>query len=248
MLNALIVEDNAAYRQSLHELLARQFPSMQIAEAADGEEALRQALPRHFDLIFMDIRLPHGNGLHLTRNIKATWIDTVICIITSYDIDEYRNAAFEYGADHFLVKGDSTEAEILGMVDSLLHSRFISLIITDDVQSRARLDSLLALHWPKMIVVEVDNPADGLIHILSLKPDLVLLQLGLPGVDVTELSQLIRNLSKRSVLIGLTADGRQDIRDSALGAGVDYCVSLAPSGRPWLVNLVNALQPKPSQH
>ena len=50
MLNTLIVEDNAAYRQSLNQLLAERFPSMQIAEAADGEEALRHALSRRLTL------------------------------------------------------------------------------------------------------------------------------------------------------------------------------------------------------
>lgn len=122
MLNVLIVEDNAAYRQSLHHLLAERFPALQIAEAADGEDALHQALARRYDFIFMDIRLPHGNGLDLTKTIKTVFADSVICVISSYAMLEYREAAFRNGADHFLVKGESTGGDIVGLVESRLHA------------------------------------------------------------------------------------------------------------------------------
>ncbi|MEO8653955.1 MAG: response regulator [Ramlibacter sp.] len=116
------MEDNAAYRQSLHQLLAQRFPAVQIAEAADGEEALRQALARRYDFIFMDIRLPQGNGLDLTKTIKTVFADSVICVISSYAMLEYREAAFRNGADHFLVKGESTGVEIVGLVASRLQT------------------------------------------------------------------------------------------------------------------------------
>lgn len=123
MLKVLIVEDNAAYRQSLHHLLAERFPAMLIAEAADGDDALAQALPGCFDLIFMDIRLPKGNGLDLTRTIKMVSAGAVVCVISSYAILEYREVAFRNGADHFMVKGESTGVEIIDLVESLLRGR-----------------------------------------------------------------------------------------------------------------------------
>ncbi|MCI0516681.1 MAG: response regulator transcription factor, partial [Woeseiaceae bacterium] len=129
MINVLIAEDNAAYRQSLHQALTGRFPFMQITEAADGADALHQALARQYDLIFMDIRLPQGNGLDLTRAIKAVFVDSIICVITSYDLPEYRDAALRNGADRFMVKGDSTGEEIVAMVESLLQARFRTLVV-----------------------------------------------------------------------------------------------------------------------
>lgn len=121
MFNVLIVEDNAAYRRSLRQLLAERFPVMRIAEAADGEDAARQALSLCFSLIFMDIRLPQGNGLDLTKTIKEVFPDTVICVISSYAMLEYREAAFRNGADHFMVKGEAGGVErIVDLVGSLL--------------------------------------------------------------------------------------------------------------------------------
>jgi len=248
MLNTLIVEDNAAYRQSLHKLLAGRFPAMQIAEAVDGEEALHHALSRRFDLIFMDIRLPRGNGLDLTRTIKTVFVDSVICVITSHDILEYREAAFHNGADHFMVKGESTEAEIVGLVESWLRTRFISLIIVSDTLSRKQLNMLLSIHWPVMIVEEAMDAATGLGHAATLKPDLVLLELMLPGVSVVELVRDIRAGSPHATLIGMTDDGLPAGRETAIDRGVDHCVPLTPMGHTELVAIVNSMQPEQTRH
>lgn len=123
MLNILIVEDNAGYRRSLGQLLAGRFPSLQIAESGDVQEALRHALARHFDLIFMDIHLPRGNGLDLTKAIKAIDGSPLVCVVTASDLPEYREAAFLNGADRFMVKGESSEADFVGLVESLLRAR-----------------------------------------------------------------------------------------------------------------------------
>lgn len=68
----------------------------------------------------MDINLPGENGLELTRKIKATHPETTIIILTSYDLPEYRQAAYEHGANSFLVKGSFTLGELIAMVESLI--------------------------------------------------------------------------------------------------------------------------------
>ncbi len=74
----------------------------------------------HPDLIFMDIKLPGESGLELTKQIKDEFPETIVIVLTNYDLPEYRVAAYESGADHFLGKGLSTAEEILGLVDSVL--------------------------------------------------------------------------------------------------------------------------------
>lgn len=248
MINVLIAEDNAAYRQSLHQALTERFPFMQITETADGMEALHQALARHYDLIFMDIRLPQGNGLDLTRAIKAVFDDSIICVITSYDLPEYRDAAFRNGADRFMVKGDSSGEEIVAMVESLLQERFRTLIIVDDTLCRRQLAALLSVRWPVMIVTEAANMAEGLDRATVLKPDLVLLDLGLPDVHVAELVRGIREASAQTRFIGMTTDDLQVFRARAMGCGVDYFVPLGPTGHTELATIVHALQPGQARH
>jgi len=248
MLSALIVEDNASYRQSLHQLLAGRFPMMQIAEAADEEEALRHTLARRFDLVFTDIRLPRGNGLNLLKTIKTVFADSVVVVITSYNILEYRETAFQNGADHFLVKGESTEAEIVGLIESCLGQRFITLIVVSDMLSRKQLTTLLSIHWPVMIVAEAPDAATGFGHAKTLKPNLVLLELGLPGVSIAEVVLGIRAGSPQATLVGMTDDVLPAGRTAAIDSGVDFFIPLTPMGHTELVALVNSIQPGPTDH
>jgi DNA-binding NarL/FixJ family response regulator len=221
---------------------------MEITETADGVDALHQALARHYDLIFMDIRLPQGNGLDLTRAIKGVFDDSIICVITSYDLPEYRDAALHNGADRFMVKGESTVEEIVAMVESLLQARYKTLIVVSDALCRRQLTTLLSIRWPLMIVAEVANAAEGLSRAALLKPDLVLLDLGLPDIRVAELVKDIRHVSAQARFIGMTTDDLQAFRARAMGCGVDYFVPLGPTGHTELTVIVHALQPGPAHH
>ena len=116
----LLVEDNAAFRQTLFDILSAQFPSIVIEEAADGKEAFQKIDSVLPNLIFMDIKLPGENGLQLTQRIKAKHPGVIIIMLTSYDLPEYREAAYQYGANYFIVKGSSTNEEILAMVRTIL--------------------------------------------------------------------------------------------------------------------------------
>jgi DNA-binding NarL/FixJ family response regulator len=125
MFKTLIVEDSTFFRQLLKEALISRFPSMDIFEATDGEEALQKIEVLLPDLVFMDIKLPGESGLELTKKIKAQYPNIIIIILTAYDIPEYREAAYQYNANYFLSKGSTSKEDILTLVDSILSDRRI---------------------------------------------------------------------------------------------------------------------------
>jgi DNA-binding NarL/FixJ family response regulator len=120
---ALIIEDSTIFRKLLKETLCSGFPSLEIFEASDGEEAMQEINAHLPDLIFMDIKLPGENGLELTTRIKTKYPDTIIIILTSYDTLEYREAATHAKANFFLSKGSSSKEGILKLVRSVLAGR-----------------------------------------------------------------------------------------------------------------------------
>ena len=119
MTKTLLVEDNIPFRKSFKEILQARFPSLEIREAGNGKEALKQIEAFPPDLIFMDIKLPGENGLVLTKRIKTEHPEIIVVILTSYDLPEYREAAFKYHANHFFTKTSSTR-EIMEVVESVL--------------------------------------------------------------------------------------------------------------------------------
>jgi DNA-binding NarL/FixJ family response regulator len=118
----LIVEDSTLFRQLLKETLHDRFPSLEIYQAMDGEEALRKVEALCPQLIFMDFRLPGENGLELTKKVKARYPNIIVVILTSYDLPEYREASWKY-ADYFFAKDSSTMENIFTLVKSVLPGR-----------------------------------------------------------------------------------------------------------------------------
>jgi DNA-binding NarL/FixJ family response regulator len=119
----MIVEDHQDFRESLKEVLIGRLPRAEILEAREGNEVLPkiEAHPPH--LIFMDINIPGENGLELTRQIKQDFPQIVVVILTSYDLPEYREAAYRYGANYFLAKGTTNGQKLLGLIESILTER-----------------------------------------------------------------------------------------------------------------------------
>ncbi len=118
MKRVLIVEDNAFFLQFFRETLRSRFPFMEISEATDGEEAVQKVKALRPEVVFMDVRLPGENGFELTKKLKAQYPDMIVVIVTNYDLPEYRKAAYESKADHFVSK-DS----FLQIINSILQNR-----------------------------------------------------------------------------------------------------------------------------
>jgi len=119
MLRVLIIEDNRIFRETFKKRLDDNFPSIVVEDAANGEEALQKIHGAFPHLIFMDIRLPGVNGLELTKKIKKDFPGINIAILTDYDLPEYRQAAVEYGADHFFIKSSFKWDEVEALVKSI---------------------------------------------------------------------------------------------------------------------------------
>jgi len=120
MFRTMLVEDSTSFRQVVKNNLQDQFPSMDIIEAADGIEALKEIDSYPPNLIFMDIKLPGENGLELTRKIKASHPNVIITILTSYDLQEIQEVATQCKADYLLSKGSIATGEIAALVKSIL--------------------------------------------------------------------------------------------------------------------------------
>ena len=96
--------------------LSSEFPSMEIIDAANGEEAFKRLSSHAADLVFMDIRLPGESGLDLTRKIRAKYNDVTVAMLTSYESAEYREAAARCGADCSIAKDSMERNHISAMV------------------------------------------------------------------------------------------------------------------------------------
>lgn len=119
MCRTLIIEDNPTFRQSLRNLLTSRFPSMAIEEAENGINGFEKIDTFNPHLIFVDIKLPGESGLETSRRIKTDYPDTVVIVLTNYDLPEYRQIAEQFGVNYFFSKSLTPTDEILQSVETI---------------------------------------------------------------------------------------------------------------------------------
>jgi len=102
MLNLLIVEDNQLMRELIRSMISDL--AGEVTECGDGAEALSAYTSCRPDWVLMDIRMKEMDGISATRQIKASFPDAQIMIVTDYDNQNMREAARNAGACEYVTK------------------------------------------------------------------------------------------------------------------------------------------------
>ncbi|MDA0179445.1 response regulator transcription factor [Solirubrobacter phytolaccae] len=139
MIKVLIADDQAIVRSGFRVLLESE-PDLEIVgEAEDGVQAVALARRRAADVVLMDVRMPHLDGLAATRELAGPQVapeDHVdVIVITTFDLDEYVFGALRAGAAGFLLKDAQPEVLVdairavasgKGLVDPVVTRRLIA--------------------------------------------------------------------------------------------------------------------------
>lgn len=146
----LIVDDHPFFREGLKSLLARHPGFEVIGEAGNGDEGLRKARELMPDLVVMDISLPDGSGIEVTRNIRGILHETRVVILSMHSKIDYITKAFQAGATGYIVKESATEtlSECLEAVskgerfmDSSLHHKVVENVMKSREQEAKITDA-----------------------------------------------------------------------------------------------------------
>jgi NarL family two-component system response regulator LiaR len=109
LIRVLIADDHPIVREGLEVVLASE-PDMElVAQATNGEEAVRLAQETQPDVIIMDLKMPVKDGLTAIREINQADLDTQILVLTSFPDDDQVFAAIKMGAIGFLLKDSAPE-------------------------------------------------------------------------------------------------------------------------------------------
>jgi len=108
----LIVDDHTLVRRGLANLLASCLNDSEITEAGGADEAVDVLKADPPDIALVDVRMPGRDGLELLREIRSSWPQVPVIMLSSYDNGEYVKAALAAGASGYLLK-DTTPEDLI---------------------------------------------------------------------------------------------------------------------------------------
>lgn len=104
-ITVLIADDHPVYREGLAALLEPLPDIGVVGRAADGVEAVEQALATRPDVVIMDLQMPRCNGIEATRRVLAELPGTGVLVITMGEDESTVFSAVTAGARGYLLKG-----------------------------------------------------------------------------------------------------------------------------------------------
>jgi DNA-binding NtrC family response regulator len=116
----LVCDDEPLIRDTLAEFLAQE--GFTVEAAGSGEEAVRRATQRFFDVVLCDVNLPGIDGIETLQRILGVNPESFVLLITAYGTVESAVEAFQRGAQDYLMKPILLD-EVLGKIRRLLKLR-----------------------------------------------------------------------------------------------------------------------------
>jgi DNA-binding NarL/FixJ family response regulator len=109
IVRVLLVDDQELVRSGLRRILRRRDGFVVAAECADGAEVPDALASHDVDVVVMDLRMKHVDGIQATRRMRAIPDQPPVLALTTFDDDELLSGALRAGAMGFVLKDASAE-------------------------------------------------------------------------------------------------------------------------------------------
>lgn len=106
-IRVFLADDDDRFRGACRKLFERTEGFRVAGEAAAGDEASRLIVALRPDVALVDVQMPGGSGLEVTRRVLAQAPEARVVVLTTFDLDEYVDEALRLGASGFLLKNAS---------------------------------------------------------------------------------------------------------------------------------------------
>ncbi len=203
----LIVDDNISLCKTLSFVLRRK--GYDVTTAKDGREAIERVKESHFDMIFMDIKMPLMDGVETYRRIIKIRPEAVVTMMTAYAVDDLVADALKEGAYSIIYKPlDIDKAiELIEKAKQRKQGALI-LVVDDDPGTCNTLRNILIKKGYEVAIAFAGEEAITMVQRKAC--DIVFIDMKLPTINGLETYLAIKEINPETVAIMITAH-RQEV-------------------------------------
>lgn len=144
----VIADDHPLFRSGVRQSLEREPSFKVLAEAGDGEHALRLIREHQPSAAVLDINMPKMTGLGVVKEMKNHKPAPEFVLLTMFDDEEILNEAMDLGVKAYLLK-ESASIDVVKAVQSVLEGKhYISPGLTDKLLGRKKKQELFEKGHP----------------------------------------------------------------------------------------------------
>lgn len=243
-IRALVVDDDYDTREYTAVVLRRIGIDYDMAES--GEQAVEQLLAEHergngYDICLIDWRMPRMNGIELIQRIREQFDqDTVIIIISAYDLSEIEDEAKEAGANMFVTK-PLFQSTIFNVLMSLTGGKYKKNTSVDEefdfsghkvlLAEDNAMNRDIACELLEMVNMEVDCAENGKLAVEQFERcepgtyTAILMDIQMPVMDGHEAARAIRSSTHPQAgtipIYAMTANAFTEDVSASLSAGMN---------------------------
>lgn len=126
----ILADDHHIVRRGLAALLEMEGNYKVVAEAANGEEALRCAAEVMADVMILDLSMPRLNGIEATRRLRRQAPHLKLLVLSMYNAPEFVAQALEAGALGYILKASMEDELFNALAAILMDKQFVSADIS----------------------------------------------------------------------------------------------------------------------
>ncbi|HQW92035.1 MAG TPA: response regulator transcription factor [Ferruginibacter sp.] len=146
MLRILIADDHHVVRKGLRQILLDEFPTSVIEDVADAEELIKKVMHAKWDVVISDLSMPGRSGLDALQQIKLSYPDLPVLILSIHPEEQYALRALKSGASGYLSKDAAPDELVKAVKKVMLGKKYISQAIAEKLANSFSSESLLSPH------------------------------------------------------------------------------------------------------
>ncbi len=145
-MKVLIADDQVIIREGLRQILLRMPEVKLVDEAENGQEVLRKAAKKKYDIIVLDISMPEMSGLEVLKELRQKKPNSAVLILSIHPEENYAVRVLKAGASGYINKSSASDELIQAIRTVVAGGKYITSNTAEKLVTEIKEDTLKSSH------------------------------------------------------------------------------------------------------